>query len=95
MEFTGEFAERCCQKHEHEHWYNDTEPINSKPYIREYEVMEPDFGDYLEIRLRDLNTGATYVDSASRYLENTDINTSVVKKLIGKKIRITTKTQIL
>lgn len=94
-EFEGVNAEKLCQKHEHEHCFNDTPPISKNPYVRIFEVMKPDFYDYSPIALRCLETNIVYHDDAMRQLMNTNINPLVVEKLIGKKIRITSYAEII
>lgn len=93
QEFTGEFATVHCEKHEAEHRFNDTPAITGKPYIREYEVLKAEYGDYGSIRLK-YPSGHMIIDGAARTeLSNTGIN--IPEKLIGKKIRITTLTEII
>jgi hypothetical protein len=77
------------------HRYDETPAIKDKPRISNYEVLPAVYGDYSEIRLRDSDTGTIYTDGAVMQLWYTNINTSVIKKLIGKKIRVISYTEII
>lgn len=93
--FKGENASRDYEKHIEKHKFENTPAINDKKYIVEYEVTKAEFDDYSPIRLRDINNGNWFIDDAVRQLYNTNINISVVEKLIGKTIRITSYAEII
>lgn len=79
-----------CEKYDDE----ETPAIFDKPNIVEYEVLVRAYDDYACCRLKNLQTGEQiYDEEVYQALSNTNIGS--LKKLIGKKIRITSFTEII
>ena len=93
--FKGDHATAQYNKHMAKHRYDDTPVIRDSKRVVEYEVREPDPDDCSPIQLKDINSGSVYHNNAYDQLLNTNINLSVVSKLIGKKIRITSYAEII
>lgn len=93
-EFTGENAERQCRAHELKHAKEDMPAIHSEPFVVEYDVLPKDASDYACCQLRNVKTGKYSLDgNVYAALSNTNIGN--IEKLIGKRIRITSHTEII
>ena len=92
--FKGD-AGRQYEMHIEKHRFDDTPVIDHEKYIVEYDILPAEFGDYTSIRLKNVETGNLYIDDAIMQLYNTNINTSVAEKLIGKRIRVVSYTEII
>ena len=88
-------SKKICENHEYECKKAITPPIQDKPYVVEYEVLKADCDDYCSINLKDMITGKITHDDAYKLLANSNINLISKEKLIGKKIRITSYTEII
>lgn len=76
------------------HIEDETPDIYDKPNIVEYEVLPPDYADYSSCRLKNLQTGREVCDGEV-YQFSAHTNIGSWEKLIGKKIRITSSTEII
>lgn len=82
----GYYCEKCGDE--------ERPAIFDKPNIVEYEVLTKAYGDYACCRLKNLHTGEQICDEeVYQTLSNTNIGS--LKKLVGKKIRITSFIEII
>lgn len=91
--FFGEHSERLYREHMKKHIEDETPDIHDKPNIVEYEVLPP-CDNYSCCRLKNLQTGREVCDEEV-YQISAHTNIGSWKKLIGKKIRITSSTEII
>lgn len=92
--FFGEHSERLYREHMKKHIEDETPDIYDKPNIVEYEVLPPEYDDYSCCRLKNLQTGREVCDGEV-YQISAHTNIGSWEKLIGKKIRITSSTEII
>lgn len=68
--------------------------IMAEKFVLELEVFPSEYDDYSPCKLKNLKTGKIYMDSEISKIKSMT-NISSFKKLIGKKIRITSYTEII